>query len=312
MQWGAISVGVTSGVNTEPLCDTTFTRRAWVATGSVVAAAVLFGSTGTTRALGPDEATTLGVGAVRLALGAVVLALGVAVAGRPWGALRPLAVAVGGLAVAGYQVTFFTGTQRTGVAVGTVTALATGPVVAGLLEVVRRRRLPSPTWIGATVLAIVGVSLIVGASGGVEFDPVGTSAAVAAGACYAVYATTVGWQISQGADPLAAMAATFLTGGVVIAPLLFTEPVGWVMSGSGLAVTLHLGVATVAVAYALYAVGLSRLSVPTAVTLTLAEPVTATVLGRFVLHEDVPVQAWVGIGLVIVGLLAVGRSVADQ
>ena len=41
---------------------------------AVIAAAVLFGTTGTSQALGPDGTTPLGVGAVRLLIGGTALA----------------------------------------------------------------------------------------------------------------------------------------------------------------------------------------------------------------------------------------------
>lgn len=47
----------------------------------------------------------------------------------------------------------------------------------------------------------------------------------------------------------------------------------------GLAAALYLGVATTAIAYALFAVGVARLGAPTAVTISPLEPVTAAVLG---------------------------------
>lgn len=303
---------MTRGVNTQPSFNTPFTDGRRLAPFAVIAAAMLFGTTGTTRALGPESATTLGVGAVRLVLGAAVLAAGVAAIGRSWRGLDPRLVVSGGLAVATYQVTFFTGTLRSGVTVGTVTALATGPVAAGIIEAGRRRAAPHRVWMMSTGVAIAGVTLSVGAAGPLRLETWGIVAAVAAGASYAVYATTVSMQIARGADPLAAMAATFLAGAVMIAPLLFVEPLGWLTTARGLTAAVHLGVATVAVAYALFAFGLARLSVSTAVTLTLAEPVTAAVLGRVILYETLTWGAWTGVALVVLALALLGRSPTRQ
>lgn len=312
MQWGAIPVAVPRSVNTKPNVHAPFTGSARWGTVAVLVAAVLFGSTGTARELGPDRATTLAVGAVRLTVGAGVLGLAVAIARRSWRGLDRRLVALGGAAVAAYQVTFFTGTQRTGVTLGTITALAAGPVVAGIIAASITRRPPSARWLASTSLAIVGVALALAASGSVRLDPLGTVAALGAGASYAVYATTVGRLIAGGGDALASMAGTFLVGGALVAPLLFTEPLDWVATPSGAALSVHLGVGTVAVAYALYAIGLTTLSVPTAVTLTLAEPVTAAVLGRFVLDEPVSWIGWIGMGLVAAALLMVGRSQGER
>ncbi len=96
----------------------------------VVAAAVLWGTTGTTQALGPDDTTPLTVGTVRILLGGVaLLALVLARPGGP-GQVRALrhrrqrgALLVGAVAVAAYQVAFFAGVDRAGVALGTVVGI---------------------------------------------------------------------------------------------------------------------------------------------------------------------------------------------
>lgn len=49
-------------------------------------------------------------------------------------------------------------------------------------------------------------------------------------------------------------------------------------------VVLHLGIVTIALAYTLFAKGLINISPPEAVTLTLAEPFTAAMLGILTTH----------------------------
>src|SRR4051794_21306434 len=91
--------------------------------GLVLIAAVLFGTTGTARALGPDI-SPLGVGASRIAVGAALLAIVPAVLARR--AATPSqprrwsirVVLAGGVGVAGYQLSFFAAVADTGVAVG--------------------------------------------------------------------------------------------------------------------------------------------------------------------------------------------------
>jgi DME family drug/metabolite transporter len=78
------------------------------------------------------------------------------------------------------------------------------------------------------------------------------------------------------------------------------------------AVTAYLGIVTTVMAYLLYGRGLRTVAVPVAVTLGLAEPVVAAVLGIVVLGERLTATATVG--LILVGLalaaLAVGRRPA--
>ena len=88
-----------------------------------------------------------------------------------------------GLATAIYQVAFFAAVDRTGVALGTLVALASAPVLCGLLA---REALPRG-WAAATACAVAGCALLLapGADGGQ--DALGVTLALVAGACYAVY-----------------------------------------------------------------------------------------------------------------------------
>ena len=280
----------------------------------MIGAAVLFGTTGTAQGLGPDTTTPVGVGTLRIVVGAAALWL---LAGR-WpdpGLLRRHLVLflVAGAGVATYQPAFFTGTARSGVALGTIVALGSGPLFAGLLETVWGRRLPRPVWWTATVLTVGGGSLVVVGSGaaGATVDAVGVVAALAAGAGYAVYAVAAARLIRAGVPSTEALAWPFTLGALALLPTLAGEPLGWVATWPGAAMLLHLGVATVGVAYVLYGFGLRSLEASTAVTLTLAEPLTAALLGMAVLGERLRPTGWLGAALVLAGL-AVAGGLADR
>ncbi|WP_345714383.1 EamA family transporter, partial [Kineococcus glutinatus] len=115
----------------------------------VLAAAVLWGTTGTASALAPAGAPAPAVGCAGLALGGLLLfltsrgarSLPAACTGR-----ERRRLALGALAVAGYPVTFYPAVARTGVAVATVIALGSAPVVAGLLSWAGGRGRPTARW----------------------------------------------------------------------------------------------------------------------------------------------------------------------
>ena len=65
-----------------------------------------------------------------------------------------------------------------------------------------------------------------------------------------------------------------------------------------------------ALAYLLFASGLRRLTASETSTLTLAEPLTAGVLGAVVLAEPLSGPAIAGAGLVLAGLVALGAPAA--
>jgi len=273
---------------------------------AVLGAAVLFGTTGTAQALGPAGTTSLGVGAVRLAGGAVALAV-IAWARRPparrrWRAHAP-ALLLGGLGIAIYQLCWFAGLRRTGVALGTIVGIGSAPVFAGVLHLLAGHGL-SRAWIAGTGATVMGAALLAQrGAGGVSVDPLGLAFMAGAGLSYTVYTVAAKRSIDRGLDAAGATAAMFVAGAVLMSPLLVVEPLGWIGSPQGMVMALHLGVVTIGLAYWLYAWGLSHLSVPTVVTLTLAEPLTAAILGIAILDEQVGPLGLAGAAVIAVGLV---------
>jgi len=105
------------------------------------------------------------------------------------------------------------------------------------------------------------------------------------------------------------MGVLFGGAAIVLAPVLAATSPGWVLSGRGLAVTAYLGLVTTAAAYLLYGRGLRTVTAPVAVTLGLAEPVVAAVLGVLVPGERLTGPALAGLVLVgvAIAILTVGR-----
>jgi DME family drug/metabolite transporter len=282
---------------------------------AVIAAAALFGTAGTALELGPDSATPLGVGAVRIGIGVVVLWVAIAVDRPPvlstvqsnWRLM-----ALGGLGVATYTPAFFAAVERLGVAIGTVVAIGSGPFFAGALESAWRGVRPKGAWwIGTIITVTGGALLIVAQSGGESVDRIdagGLFFALLSGAGYALYSVTSKTTMARGVDSTLALAAPFTVGVLVVAVLAVGEPFGWLATGSGMLMALHLGALTTGVAYLLFGYGLHRLTTATTVTLVLAEPLTASLLAVLVLDESLTALAWVGILVLLSGLVVVGRT----
>lgn len=292
---------------------------------AVVAAAMLFGTAGTAQELGPDGTTPLGVGAVRIGIGTLVLWTAVLArrgrdqAARLWPVIRPHRglVLAGGVGVATYTPMFLSAVDRTGVAVGTVVAIGSGPFFAGLLEWVWRRVKPTAGWLVGTVVTVAGGTLLVvaqTAAGGDDsgaVDGVGVVCALAAGAGYALYSVTAKMTIAAGVDSTLALAAPFTVGAITVALMAVGEPFDWLSTPSGALMALELGVAATGVAYLLYGYGLRRLTSATTVSLVLAEPLTATALAALVLDESIVALGWFGITVLCAGLLIVARQATD-
>jgi DME family drug/metabolite transporter len=280
-------------------------RRHTSATLAVLTSALLFGTTGTVLVNAPDSADAYSVGAVRLLIGSATLLAVARIGGRtamwvPW--RRPL-TALGAAGVAMFQLGYFLAVERTGVAVGTVVTIGSGPVLSGFIQVVLSRRSPARHWLVGTVVSVAGVALLGLAGRDTDIEPIGILLAVLAGLGWAVFATVGKHQIDGGVDSTASMAAMFGGGALVLCPLLVAHSPAWVGETSGAVIALYLGVVTVGAAYTLYGVALRSLPAPTVITLTLLEPITAATLGAVVVHEGIQWQGWVGVALVLVGLL---------
>lgn len=273
----------------------------------VILAAILWGTGGTAQALAPGAAGPFSVGVVKIGIGGAAMLLFAALTGG-WteapGAskrLKPLRVLACAVLIACYQVLFFAGVALTGVAIGTICAIGSLPAWAGLIDLLHGKR-PDARWLVATALGVLGCALLVGSGGSLSVEPYGALLCVASGGGLVAFTTTVKGMLEDRPHSVV-MGTTFSLGAVVLSPaLLFSSP-SWVLSPRGLAVALELGLGATAIAYILYARGLSKVSVSTAATLSLAEPLTAGLLGVLVLGERLSPAAVGGAFLLVVGLL---------
>jgi DME family drug/metabolite transporter len=301
---------------------------------AVVAAAALWGTTGSAAHFAPAGATPVAIGAARIAAGGGMLLLvgllskgagsdrhgqaprrGAELLGLlAAGGRRRLAVAAGALAVAGYQLCFFAAVRLTGIAIGTLVAIGSGPVWAGLIGVLTGAAGLDRRWLLATVAAIGGCAVLLagGRSAGVQLD--GVVLGLAAGCCYACYALTAGWLITTGTGHRAVMAALFGGGAVGLLPVLLTSADGWLLTGRGLAVLAELSVLATVAAYLLYGHGLRTVPAASAVTFGLAEPVVATGLAVIIAGERLHGAAVAGLALIgcALAVLAAPRRTASR
>jgi len=280
---------------------------------AVLAAATLFGTTGTALAKGPEGIEALSAGSLRLLIGGAALCI----VGRSalFGDIRRLrhrsfsTVVLGGLTVAAYQLGFFWATETTGVALATVVTIGSSPLVSRMIGSVRRRPAPDRWWIASALGLILGlVLLVLGSANGtaVEFDPLGVLAAVLAGASYAAYTEVGSVMMFHGWHPTSAMAAMFLSAGLVTTPILLVRDLSWVGSLAGLTIIGYLSLITLTLAYIWFGWGLHSLAPTTVVMLTMFEPVVASLLAIVVLDETLSALSWIGIVFVLIGLVVVG------
>ena len=269
----------------------------------ILLAAILWGTTGTARAFAPDTAHPLAIGAIRLAIGGVLLLFFAIVRGGVSLKNCPFFYTIlAALTMALFQPFFFSAVSMAGVAIGTVVAIGSAPLFAGLMEWIFMNNRPESIWWIATLLSITGCLFLFGMGEYVDVKPRGIILALGAGFSFASY-TLINRKLVTVQSSLQVVAVVFTIAALFLSPFMFILDMRWLGTLEGMAVSLHLGILATGVAYIFFTHGLKDVSSSTAVTLSLAEPLTATLLGVFILQEALILSSWIGIGLIMTGLV---------
>ncbi|WP_320174259.1 DMT family transporter [Maridesulfovibrio sp.] len=270
--------------------------------------ALCFGTTGTLQALTPEGSQPLVVGTMRLLVGGLIMLPWVKLTSGftkkiPW-PKRATLMATAGLVL--FQLCFFVALRLTGVAVGTVIAIGSAPIIGGLIDFFFRGITPGKTWSIATLLSIFGLTML-SFDANVKLEPLGMFTALGAGAGYAIYAAN-SQIILANRSAQEMMAMIFCIGGMAMSPLLLINDISWMASIQGATSILLLGTVSSAIAFCLFATGLATLSLSTGLTLGLAEPLVAAMLGILFLGEPCSMQSVLGIFIIFSGMFVMTRT----
>jgi len=269
----------------------------------VLLGAILWGTTGTAQTFMPQTIHPLAVGASRLAVGGfsllIILLILRKISFRNWPWKSTLYAAI---SMAVFQYLFFSSVRLTGVAIGTVVTIGSAPVFSGIIEWLLVKRRPTRVWVMATALAIIGCALLFLNKDGIVVNPLGVAMSLGAGLLFAFY-TLVNKEVLAKVDAVPAVAVIFSISAMMLLPFLFLFETEGLLTGRGISVVLYLGIATTSVAYILFSAGLKRIPSSSAVTLSLAEPLTAAVLSVLVVGEHLNVTSWMGVALLLGGIL---------
>jgi DME family drug/metabolite transporter len=282
---------------------------------ALVATSLLWGTTGTAASFLPVEVGPVAIGASTMAVGGLLLFIASArravavVVDR--GARRWLAV--GAVAVVVYPLAFYSAMDAAGVAIGNVIALGSGPVFAALLEWVVERRALSARWAVATAVAIAGVALVSmshppDAAARPESTAFGVCAGLVAGLAYAVYTYASGRVIARGHGAGGVLGAIFGLGAIGLVPVLLLVGEPLLRSAESIAIASYLAIGPMFLAYLLFGFGIARLRSSVVTTITLAEPVVATVLAVAIVGERLGASGWAGVALILLGVTIVSTA----
>jgi DME family drug/metabolite transporter len=281
----------------------------------LVAAGLLWGTGGLTgtllgRAAG---ASPLFVAALRLlAGGGLIIAFRVAPRRRwPIGRAAWTRVTVTGLLAATFQAAYFSAVSLTSVSLATLITIGGAPVIVTLAEAVLGRRRLSRSSLGTTALALAGLGLLIGLPEG-GFGPAallaGTGLALLASSGFATL-TLISPSPVPGLDVEAVTGIGFALGGLVLLPLAaLVSGLTFRPSAETFMLLAALGAGPTAVAYTLYFRGLRAAPASTGALLSLLEPLTATILGVFLLGNRLSQAGMAGAVLLAAAVASGARA----
>ncbi|MGC8528388.1 DMT family transporter [Acidiphilium sp.] len=290
---------------------------------AVLFASLVWGTTGTAATFAPAVGP-LAIGAAAMGIGGLLQAL--LAAPRILRDLPALArhgglLAAGGVAVALYPLAFYSSMRLSGVAVGTVVTLGSAPIFSALIERVLAGTRLSGRWVAGALPGIAGMALLAFSEPGAEAGDgsvLGIGLGLVGGLTYALYAWTARGMMLRGIRSAVAMGATFGIGGALLMPVLAATGGAFLDSWGNAAVGIYMAGVPMFLGYLCFGVGLARIPVSVATTITLVEPVVAAVLAVLVVGERLKPAGWAGAALVIAGLVVTaapgrrgGGAVAD-
>ncbi|MEU2766852.1 EamA family transporter [Streptomyces diastaticus] len=222
---------------------------------------------------------------------------------------RVLATGVG-LTV--FQTAYFAAVQETGLAVGTVVSLGSGPVLIALgARLLLGERLGRGGLL-AVGGALLGLAVLVLGGEGVAVRPSGIALGVLAAAGYAsVTLMTRFWGRDGDGDPLSTTTWAFAVGVLLLLPFGLLEGVVPQSTDPVRVIGLLVYVAAVpsALAYALYFAGAAVVRSATVSVIMLLEPVSAAAIAVLLLGEELTAPTVLGTLLMLVAV--VGLAVAE-
>ncbi len=279
----------------------------------VLIGALCFSGTGTVQALAPQGATPYVIGAVRMLVGGGILFFWCAMRNilprvYEWSSRQILCqVLPSSLALVGYQICFFCGVQKTGVAVGTVAAIGFSPIAVAVLGRLFLGEKPAKVWYVSTALAISGLILLNYQGADAGEGGFSLLLPLSAGFCYACY-YVLSKPLVRKYESESVMMVICLMSAFWMLPVFLLFPAEWLLTSSGILVALYLGAITTALAFSLTLAGLRSTPAATAATLGLGEPLGAACLGIFFLHEHITASMIFAMLLMLTGVLLLAFS----
>ena len=194
------------------------------------------------------------------------------------------------------------------------TLVGTMPLFTLVFAIALGTERPGAEKVAGLVIGFLGAVVVIGPSLGdfTDSNTVAQLAVIAASACYAI-ATVVARKYARG-DPLGMAAGQMVVGAVAALPLAFAidgAPSFDIPLKAAFA-WLALGLLSTGLAYIIFYALVQRLAATQVSMVSYLIPIVATVLGWLVLSETIGISLFVGLVLILIGVVAANGSLRSM
>ncbi len=218
--------------------------------------------------------------------------------------------ALGGLSVFGVAVCYYAAIDLSSVSTAVI-LMYTAPVFVTVYSVLFMGEKLSVKKSAAIVIIIAGCALVSGVIGGMKFSPMGILMGLLAGICYSAYNIFTKIGMMQKSNPLSSALYCFIVMGIAsllfchvpeALPLIAVSPVKIIL------LILGIGIMTCFLPYILYTAALKDIPAGTASSLSIIEPMAATVLSVAFFDEKITLASFLGIVLILTAVFMLSRN----
>jgi len=205
---------------------------------------------------------------------------------------------------------YFVSMQMTSVSTAVV-LMYTEPIFVMVYSVLFFGEKLNPLKIISVISMMIGCCLVSGIVGGIEFNALGIAIGLGSGIAYSVYNIITKIEMRKGYNPVSATTYCFIF--MCLLALLICNPPQMAQFAAAnpipvIPLMIGIGIIACVLPYFLYTLALRDLPVGTASSLSIVEPMAATVFSVTILGEDLVTSSLVGIVLIIGSVFLLGKS----
>ncbi|MGD1821914.1 MAG: DMT family transporter [Pleomorphochaeta sp.] len=269
----------------------------------ILLGAILWGTTGTSQTFLSSAMPPLVVATFRMIIGGSFLFFTSFLEKKSTfkNLVNKKSIFISSICISIYQPFFFIGVSRLGVALGTILAISSAPIFTGIINKIFKVKL-SKQWVLATLISILGCIFIFYNNNQTQTDILGIICALSAGFSYALFVINSKKAYANNSR-IKTNGIIFFFGAICLSPILLIYRNDFVITSNEIIPLLYLGIIATSLAYTLFALGIKKTSAAKTVTYTLAEPLSASLLGILFLHEAYTINTIIGIILIFTGLI---------